>query len=175
MSNNLVLSFVLFALTSLAVVSAHFGDTSDPYVRRRHTEKDINILESRLVPISTRLPNDTAPIFYSVSLQTAVHNGDRAFSGTTRIQVFIREETSVITLHAYQMTILSAAIVTATGDNIPGVEFIEEPDLEFVRILSPLPLPVTSIFTVVIEHTGLLREDDGGFYMSSYEGPTGIR
>lgn len=175
MSNKLILSFVLFTLASLAVVSAHFGDTSDPYVRRRHTEKNINILEPRIEPIGTRLPNDTAPIFYSVALQTAVHNGDRAFSGTTRIQVFIRETTSVITLHAYQMTILSAAIETAAGDLIPGVEFLEEPELEFVRILSSIMLPITGIFTVIIEHTGLLREDDGGFYISSYEGPSGIR
>lgn len=121
-----------------------------------------------------RLPNNTIPIRYDISLTTDVHSGDTAFSGVVRIRIEAVENTNQITLHFRQLTIESVALYTATGASLQeNVPFSEVDDLEFLVIQPITALVATLQYVVEISYRGLLRDDNMGFYRSSYKNPEG--
>lgn len=120
-----------------------------------------------------RLPNNTVPVSYDVELWTEVHTGKREFQGKVKIDLQVIEATNTITLHARQTSDYKASIVskdTANSNPIPLTTTYES-TREFLR-LTPTSgntnFAANTNWTLTIEYTGLLRTDQGGFYLSSY-------
>lgn len=122
--------------------------------------------------ISYRLPNATFPEHYTIHLKTNIHENDFNFTGKVEIIIFTREETSVIVVHARQLTIDNVSlwnIVDSTEIEINPIEHDYDTVTEFVtiRVLNGV-LQVNQRFRLIIEYNGILREDNLGFYRSSY-------
>lgn len=123
-----------------------------------------------------RLPNNTKPIRYDISLSTDVHRGDTAFSGTVKIQIQAIENTNNITLHYRQITIENIVLYSNPAspvlieDNV-GSTSID--DVEFLVIQPRAALVQNQIYLVEIKYHGLLRDDNMGFYRSFYKNPQG--
>lgn len=123
-----------------------------------------------------RLPNNTVPIRYDVSLKTDVHRGDKAFTGTVKITIRALENTNEITLHYRQLTIESIDLFTNPTTLVlleKNVYYDEKSDVEFLIIQSKNQLIVNQIYVVEIKYHGILRDDNKGFYLSTYQNPQG--
>lgn len=126
--------------------------------------------------ISYRLPNNTVPISYDITLTTDVHIGKPEFIGKVVIVVKALENTHEITMHHRQTLIESVKLSTATETpvEIIDVTFASKDDTEFLVISSPTTqLDEGSEYIVEIIYNGLLRDDNMGFYRSSYKNAEG--
>jgi aminopeptidase N len=122
-----------------------------------------------------RLPNNTKPIRYDVSLKTDVNRGETAFTGTVRIRIEAVENSNTITLHSRQLTI-DTIEVFANPDTTPILvpstsNYVD--DVEFLVITASSQMVANQQYLVVITYHGLLRDDNMGFYRSSYKDQDG--
>lgn len=116
----------------------------------------------------SRLPTSSIPISYDLTLTTNVHDGTRAFNGTVKIEIEIKEATDVITLHNSGLTVQSLKLFNSTDEEIL-TSLTEETDYDFIRIQSTSrSLQAGEIFTVEASFTGELSTGTSGFYRSSY-------
>ncbi|XP_018799750.1 PREDICTED: aminopeptidase N [Bactrocera latifrons] len=120
-----------------------------------------------------RLPNTTEPVHYDVELTTNVHNGTKAFQGTVNIVIKVIEDTRTIVLHQRQLSIVKVTIKNTDLAN-PAEETLNisyEEEREFLS-LTPANQTLTFIkgsnWNLTISYTGVLREDNAGFYLSTY-------
>lgn len=125
--------------------------------------------------LTFRLPNDTIPIHYYLSLATDIHdNGSSAFSGTVRITINVVEETSVITLHSRQHTVTRIDLFNFTEAPIepPLIEENIVPILierfEYLQIRTSAPLVTDQQYIIEITFNNTLRDDNSGFHRSHY-------
>lgn len=122
--------------------------------------------------VSYRLPNDTFPEHYTIHLKTNIHEGDFSFTGKVDITFVTRTETPIIVVHARQLVIgevsLWNTLTIPTEIEIDPIEY--DPVTEFVtiRLLNGFLLQSNERFRLIIEYNGELREDNLGFYRSSY-------
>lgn len=161
--------------TLLALVVAHqaLADVNDfPNVPRF---EDIEITDDEY--IGYRLPNDTRPETYDISLRTWVHEENFEFTGEVNIGIVVVNDTSAITLHMRQLDIRQIRLLT-TGD-IPGLisigPFTYNSTFEFLRIPINSLLLANERYTLEIRYSGTLRQNQGGFYRSSYLNNAGQR
>lgn len=120
-----------------------------------------------------RLPNNTVPIAYNVELWTQVHNGTRNFSGSVTIDLQVLEASNTITLHARQTENFEAILQSkdsATSAPISlNVNYENTREfLTFKPVDDTISFAKDSNWTLSINYTGLLRNDMGGFYISTY-------
>lgn len=124
-----------------------------------------------------RLPNNTTPLRYDVSLTTNVHLGEPEFTGVVRIRIEALENTQTITLQYRQLTIETIAVYSnpdnANPTLITGTTYAFVEDLEFLVITTPIGLALGQQYRVDITYRGLLRDDNMGFYRSSYKDTEG--
>lgn len=156
-------------LAALALVKSESPEFQKYYNQKDFPLNGINLRDPRQqATVSYRLPNDTKPLHYDISLTTNVHTGDRAFSGLTKILINVKEPTNVITLHALQITISKIVVSSGTTELVnTGTDFTIDTQTDFLRI--PVPtLIVNYNYTVEITYTSLLRRDNAGFYLSTY-------
>lgn len=119
--------------------------------------------------IDYRLPNDTIPLRYDIMLSTDIHRGMFNFTGQVTIHIQAAVNTPNITVHQRQLTIESVRLLDGTGVQIQNnVAFTERPDVEFVVIQPFMGLTAGNFYQVEIKYRGELRNDDAGFYRSSY-------
>ena len=119
--------------------------------------------------LNYRLPNNTKPLHYSLELETNVHKGDFVFNGSVTIKVKALEATQLITLHSSQLTIYNIQLLSSNSTVITtNADYREQEDVEFLIIYLPTALAVNEIIIVHITYVGMLRDDNKGFYYSSY-------
>lgn len=118
-----------------------------------------------------RLPTDTKPTNYDISLTTNIHSGNFDFSGTVVITLDVVTVTNKIVLH-YREIVIDTATVTLTHPTAAGlvVSLVDpkEDDSEFLEITLEAPLAILTGYQLTISYTGVLREDNAGFYSSFY-------
>ncbi|XP_059217371.1 aminopeptidase N-like [Stomoxys calcitrans] len=117
--------------------------------------------------INYRLPNDTVPQHYDIVLNTRVDEGVRDFSGTVTIDLTVLVETNSIVLHARQLTFESATIQSSTGQS-EALTFNYEPQREFLTLSRTVPFAKDTKWKLTVVYSGLLRSDNGGFYLTTY-------
>lgn len=117
--------------------------------------------------ISYRLPNNTIPLQYDVSLQTWVDTNNFTFVGKVLIDIQIVEITSFITLHQRQLTIDSVDVRDSIGNSV-YLDHTYDSVTEFLIIETVNELLPNDLYTLDIEYKGILRTDSAGFYRSSY-------
>lgn len=121
--------------------------------------------------ISYRLPIESFPEHYAVHLKTNIHEANFTFTGRVEITIAIREDTSMVVVHARQLSISEVRLWNTL--NPPTVieihPFEYDPVTEFVTIsLLDGILQSGQKFLLTIEYNGELRDDNLGFYRSSY-------
>ncbi|KAG4078826.1 hypothetical protein HA402_015416 [Bradysia odoriphaga] len=121
--------------------------------------------------ISYRLPNETFPENYVVHLKTDIHEGNFNFSGRVEITVAVRDQTSEIVVHARQLVIddvkLWNVLSSTTEIQIQPFEYDAVTEFVTIRLVSGALL-TNQKYLLVIEYNGQLRDDNLGFYRSSY-------
>lgn len=162
------MTFFLISALYCAFVSAKV-----PIASNSVDEFDSSIEKS--TKFNYRLPNDTIPTKYEVAIVTNVHSGDFNFSGTVRIVVDILQDTKSITLHQRQLTIYSIELTDNQSSSFDLHPYEYDTLTEFLKItpLNNVTLAKGKTFFLKIEYTGVLREDQKGFYRSSYKDESG--
>lgn len=117
---------------------------------------------------SIRLPNNTIPLHYDLSLRTNVHRSEFGFYGIARINVRALEQTNVITLHSRQMIIESISIINPNGTFFSNASHSVHTQFEFLDIELERELEAAQEVIVVIEYAGVLRTDLAGFHRLNY-------
>lgn len=116
---------------------------------------------------SLRLPDHTVPYSYDIFVTTDIHEGLFDFNGTVIIHVNVLEDTSLIMLHSYLLTLNDVKVTTSEGD-ILSTSFEMNEETHQVRIDSLEILEANQQYVIAIDFAGNLRTDDVGFYRSSY-------
>lgn len=128
-------------------------------------------IQPRLDGDAYRLPNVTKPEAYIVDLTTNIHNGIFNFVGTVYIDIVVLQPTPVVTLHQRQLTIsfITLEQLPSTGETVPISSFNYDPITEFLSIhVESDTLEANERYRLSITYTGVLRQDEAGFYRSSY-------
>ncbi len=116
-----------------------------------------------------RLPNNTVPLHYDISLRTNIHSGDFMFDGRVQIHIKVLEDSDSITLQYRQLVIRNVNILDVNGTIVQqNVRFIMTHPLEFLDILPQTALAIDDELIVDVSYTGILRNDGAGFIRSSY-------
>lgn len=156
-------SVVLLVL--VAVVTVVLTESSIPLVRR--VEEIDPVVDNAL---SYRLPNNTSPRHYDITLNTNIHLNQFEFTGLVKIDIFVDLETSSFTLHHRQLTIVSVKLFHANANQeiLLGTHSYD-PVTEFLTIpLASGTIAAGNLVVLHIDYRGTLRTDNGGFYRSSY-------
>ncbi|XP_058056487.1 aminopeptidase N-like [Anopheles bellator] len=131
-----------------------------------------------------RLPNNTYPLRYNLELTTSIHNdsigSDRfKFEGKVTVQLMTEDQivTNNITLNYRRIEIKHVKLWYEQGgaEHIilnDNSSFTLDEQREFLTIHSPLPLE--GMYYLEIHYNGTLREDNAGFYRSSYTDDSGV-
>lgn len=125
-----------------------------------------------------RLPNNTVPLSYDITLTTRVDTANFIFNGNVRIEILARQLTQKITLHHRQLIISDTRLWTTNNppQEISLGAFTYNAELEFLEIpITGNPLTAGSIYYLDINYIGTLREDNYGFYRSSYRNNDGVQ
>lgn len=165
----LVAIIVLVALTDRLIASGN-----DFPITKRVEDVEVRQDENGR---SYRLPNDTVPETYDITLTTRIDNANFIFNGNVRIGILAREATQLITLHHRQLTIVDVHLWTTANppQEIAVGDYRYDPVVEFLEIpVTLLPgLVAGTRYVLSIDYTGTLRQDDNGFYRSSYRDDSG--
>lgn len=123
--------------------------------------------------ISYRLPNNTKPENYDITITTNIDKNNFIFSGTVIIDIRVLEESSSITLHARQITINLVRLITKTGTAVKLNPFTYDPTTEFITIPTQSRLLKDTNYILTLGYVGVLRTDKRGFYATSYTNSKG--
>lgn len=129
--------------------------------------------------IDGRLPKETIPSHYDITLTTDVHTGARRFSGFVRIFVDVAADiafdTRVLTLHNRGLSFTATApkVLDASSINIFDSNTTATNDFLYLHVTRPLV--ANEKLTIEIDYTGNLQTNMAGFYRSSYRVGTQTR
>lgn len=121
-----------------------------------------------------RLPNNSQPLSYDLTITTKVDKKDMSFNGKVLIEIEILEKTREITLHANSLDIKKVDMSKIEDDSNPLIEELEhdyEDKRNFLFLKRKDDKPAfekDSKWQLYIEYTGTVRTDNLGFYLSSY-------
>lgn len=133
----------------------------------------ISACQSATNEVGYRLPNNTSPEHYEITLVTYIDENNFTFTGTVVIHVRALEKTPSITLHARQLTINSVKLESETRDDVKLDKFTYDKTTEFLTIPTMTQLEAGQKYVLTVQYTGELRADLFGFYRSSYVNSTG--
>lgn len=126
---------------------------------------------------SYRLPNNTRPETFDLSLRTWIHSGIFDFVGIIRIGILTssKEPGASITLHTRQLTVnqVSVSTITQPPINVTVLNWSHAPKGEFLTIQLAENFARNNRYIVKIDYNGTLRGDQGGFYRSLYNDEDG--
>lgn len=124
--------------------------------------------------VNYRLPNNTKPETYDISITTDIAIGIFDFSGSVKIGVRALDKTDSITLHQRKLKIDQISLETEFGKIVRILPASYDPVTEFLTIFTTdEPLLPANLYFLTIQYKGTLRDDMGGFYRSSYTNSDG--
>lgn len=126
--------------------------------------------------INYRLPNNTKPDAYDISIITDIDQGIFEFSGSVTIYITALTHTDSITLHARQLNVTSFTLKSKSGKRytIAPPDYDKQTEFLTFRILNDQLLAGEKV-ALIIKYNGVLRSDQSGFYWSSYNDNNGKR
>ena len=165
-----LLSIIVFVGVALIVSIQAAVKDIPPFFRETPNARSIVDVRADSA-LNYRLPNNTEPIRYDVTISTNIHKGDLSFSGLVDIRLNVLEDTKSIVLHARDLAINGAIIRNPTTKTATDLSFNYESDREFLTlspIQSSVKLSKNTQWILSITYNGTLRHDNGGFYVSTY-------
>lgn len=142
----------------LTIVTIHCAHTTDA---------------NEIFDINYRLPNNTIPENYTISLRSWIYEGNFSFTGIVTIDLLALESSNFITVHQDGLTIGDIQL-SSNNIFIPIEQFEHNDTLDFLTIPVTEDLNPGQRYTLRIEYNGTLRDDDLGFYRSSYVNDSGV-
>lgn len=129
--------------------------------------------------ISYRLPNNTTPVLYDLVIETWVDEGRLDYNGSVNIRVKVLEnDTNSITLHSRNLNILGWNLRKLVYSELVTVE-VEDPSFDSVTdfitfsLVGDEKLEIDVDYRLFLTFSGMLREEQNGFYRSSYSNSDG--
>lgn len=158
----------------LFLVLATALESSDP--RRLFVSSSVAESFESEDELDYRLPNNTRPIKYNLFITTDIHKDEREFSGKVDIQIRVLEDSHDITLHYRQIKITNVDLFSSSNVLVESnVAISYREDVEFL-IIKPTVVSLTkgTIYWIAINYEGRLRDDNMGFYRSTFVDRNGI-
>lgn len=123
--------------------------------------------------INYRLPNNTRPESYDITLITNIDQNDFNFMGSVVIQLRVLEASHNITIHARQLNIKTVKLATLSGTPIDLNPFTYDNVTEFLVVPSRMELQKDTQYALTVDYSGELRTNSMGFYRGSYTNSKG--
>jgi hypothetical protein len=120
--------------------------------------------------VTYRLPNTTRPLRYDLTIRNRLDVGETGFTNSVYIRLRIIVATDTITLNIKNLTVIGSQMTrVSNGNNInlDPIQYDEEREFLIVKTVNTL-MAVNAEFDLMLSVMGTLREDDLGFYKSSY-------
>jgi hypothetical protein len=157
--------FVCLASTTLVVVSFDNSPGSDESVYSLYGS----------VPLSHRLPNNTAPQAYSINLVFGdFDRDDMRFTGSAYITISVRESTNIITLHSSVLVLNTSLTRLNYGGNVVAHTHDIDYEREFLSIrTTEEQLQRFSIVLLRIDYSGVIGTEEAGVFRRSYRNDDG--
>lgn len=117
-----------------------------------------------------RLPDKIVPVHYDLRIHPNLTSLN--FTGTVKIEVLVKEETSFVILHSKDLEITGATIIPEqdleTDSLGKNVSVLEYPSHEQIALQAAEPLAAHRKYRLCIEFQASLAEGFDGFYKSTY-------
>lgn len=146
----------------LLVLCLHTFESSAKHLTSYHNDDN---------DISYRLPNNTKPEAYDLSLWTNVHTGNLTFGGEIKILLKAEEDTSNITIHYRELDILETKVMAlgSTELEIPIEHTNYNAKTEFYEIFLTNPLTKGNQYWLNIKYQGQMKTTiTEGIFRQSY-------
>lgn len=115
-----------------------------------------------------RLPDTIIPKVYNLWIKTNVHLNDFDFIGVVNVAIEVNELTKIITLHSKQLNILSAKLWNNHVSPPESVDLAIDLKNDEQLMLTAEEFINVGLYELEISYQGELRDDDLGFYKTSY-------
>ncbi|XP_025023613.1 endoplasmic reticulum aminopeptidase 1, partial [Python bivittatus] len=115
-----------------------------------------------------RLPKHVVPIHYDLLIHPNLTT--LSFTGLSKIEILITQQTSSVILHSKYLHITKTTIHKANDsvDTAKGMMVLEHPTFEQIALVSTEPLQVGHSYIISIEYSANLSDSFHGFYKSTY-------
>lgn len=118
--------------------------------------------------IDYRLPNNTKPLEYNISLYTRVDLKVFQFAGIVKIKILVVEKSRIISLQQRELVIRFAELRNATAKiDILPLGYDNRTELLNV-VTEKVDLQPGEVYTLTISYTGVLNFDEVGFRREFY-------
>lgn len=119
---------------------------------------------------SSKLPHETRPINYIVTLNVNIHNGSLPFDGRVMVRVVADVATDVITLNSRGLSVKEARVFDEDDSEMQrGFELDTERDFIYINV--DRPLTVGDEYLVQISYNGFISTSKNGFHRVAYRAP----
>lgn len=120
-------------------------------------------------PVTYRLPNNSIPLRYDLSILSDIDKGIFEFFGIVRIHIRILVPTQRVTLHLSQLSVERIDLLNTDNSILQSnLVFEYEEALEFLIIALPVALELDEEIILDITYNGILRDDGRGFNRQRY-------
>lgn len=127
-------------------------------------------VEAREDEISYRLPNNTMPSSYLLSLAFGnFHDHIMSYTGDVSIVIHVLEDTQTITLHSDITLTLNTVVLKDDANQVIASEWSKDTRRDFLTIETPMTLSVGSIVILDIGYTGVINTETKGIFRGSYQ------
>ncbi len=120
-------------------------------------------------PVPYRLPRTIVPRRYELTLTPDL--GAARFAGEAHIHVDVTETVTEVVLNAVELDILTAELISSTGERLPAQVTYDEPEERAIIALSAPAQP--GPWELDLTFTGLLNDKLHGFYRSTFRDADG--
>lgn len=142
-------------------------------IELNHLKGDsVSVLGRDADEVSLRLPNDTIPIHYDLSLTTRIHSKELTYNGQVDIQIKCVVSTSTIVLHSRVAQITKVSLKSGASET-ELKNFSADDDTEFLTILLDTPLVANQEYTLTMVFTGEHSTNNQGWFQASYTNDNG--
>lgn len=144
-------------LAALVFVGKHYGKNTIPQaVNEKITSKYL----------VARLPNDTFPIHYDITLEPNVISG--AFQGKVNITIDVTEARENLIVHSKNLSITEVSLESANISKIFAVQNVRENFVDDTILVYPNQKVLPGVYYLSFNFTGSLLNKTHGFYRSQY-------
>lgn len=115
-----------------------------------------------------RLPNNTKPESYDITIATGIDRNDFSFSGRVAIKLRVLQASYNITIHARQLTINTIKLVSPFSGVINLNQHAHNNITDHLVIPTQVQLQKDKQYILTVDYAGVLRTDLMGFYRNTY-------